>query len=206
MGVVVAGGACVAILVGMLVSHGLPLWVGEPVRLAVEPVDPRDLFRGDYVILSYPIQRLEAGTDEAAEVKLVGEGWEEAWEEWKDWRGARGEVLYVQLEEGPAAGGKAGLPGVPGVHRAVSVSWEPVDGKVNLRGLVVWMDRRGEEGRLGLMMNYGIDAFFVEEGSGRPIEAAIRERAGSVEAEVMVGPGGAARVRALIVNGQRIGG
>ena len=31
------------------------------IRLAVIPVDPRDFFRGDYVILSYGISRLDAG-------------------------------------------------------------------------------------------------------------------------------------------------
>ncbi len=34
---------------------------GEEVLLETEPIDPRDLFRGDYVILNYKINRLEAG-------------------------------------------------------------------------------------------------------------------------------------------------
>ena len=32
---------------------------GQAILLDVEPVDPRDLFRGDYVILSYPISRMK---------------------------------------------------------------------------------------------------------------------------------------------------
>lgn len=43
----------VAILVVMIVLDGLPLVLGERVRLKVVPVDPRDLFRGDYVVLDY---------------------------------------------------------------------------------------------------------------------------------------------------------
>ena len=35
-----------------------PLIVGETILLQVEPVDPRDLFRGDYVALSYAINRV----------------------------------------------------------------------------------------------------------------------------------------------------
>jgi uncharacterized membrane-anchored protein len=36
-------------------------WIetGEKIMLRVEPVDPRDLFRGDYVSLSYEISSLD---------------------------------------------------------------------------------------------------------------------------------------------------
>lgn len=42
---------------------GIKEWTlrtGTEVLLAVRPVDPRDLFRGDYVILSYEISRVDA--------------------------------------------------------------------------------------------------------------------------------------------------
>src|SRR4051812_47061229 len=42
----------------MIVIHALPLWVGETILLKVEPLDPRDLFRGDFVILNYEINRI----------------------------------------------------------------------------------------------------------------------------------------------------
>jgi uncharacterized membrane-anchored protein len=35
-----------------------PLWSGETILLRVVPVDPRDMFRGDYVILGYEFSRL----------------------------------------------------------------------------------------------------------------------------------------------------
>lgn len=37
-----------------------PLWFGQPVRLATLPVDPRSLFRGNYVRLNYAIGRIGA--------------------------------------------------------------------------------------------------------------------------------------------------
>jgi len=40
------------VLGGMIALHAAPLWFGETVLLKVEPVDPRGLMRGDYVILS----------------------------------------------------------------------------------------------------------------------------------------------------------
>ena len=41
----------------MMVRPLMTLTTGETILLRVVPVDPRDLFRGDYVILSYEISR-----------------------------------------------------------------------------------------------------------------------------------------------------
>ncbi|MRI33035.1 hypothetical protein EOPP23_08570 [Endozoicomonas sp. OPT23] len=45
----------VAILAGMWVKAGIPLWTGSEIRLETKPVDPRSLFRGNYARLSYDI-------------------------------------------------------------------------------------------------------------------------------------------------------
>lgn len=42
----------------MIVDRAAVLRHGREVLLKVEPVDPRDLLRGDYVILSYGISRI----------------------------------------------------------------------------------------------------------------------------------------------------
>jgi uncharacterized membrane-anchored protein len=52
-------GVQVAILLLMIVLDGLPLVLGERIKLNVVPVDPRDLFRGDYVVLNYDFTRVE---------------------------------------------------------------------------------------------------------------------------------------------------
>ena len=46
-----------AVLGGLFVYSQYPLWVGTEVRLATVPVDPRDLFRGQYVRLNYALSR-----------------------------------------------------------------------------------------------------------------------------------------------------
>jgi uncharacterized membrane-anchored protein len=46
-------GLQIVILVLMIVLDGLPLVFGQRLLLKVVPVDPRDLFRGDYVVLDY---------------------------------------------------------------------------------------------------------------------------------------------------------
>jgi uncharacterized membrane-anchored protein len=46
---------------GMIAVDSAPYVFGETIRLKVQPVDPRDLFRGDYVILGYDFSRQNSG-------------------------------------------------------------------------------------------------------------------------------------------------
>jgi uncharacterized membrane-anchored protein len=49
------------VLVGMILGRTVPYFGGRSVLLQVVPVDPRDLFRGDYVTLGYDISRPHGG-------------------------------------------------------------------------------------------------------------------------------------------------
>lgn len=49
----------VIIIIGLIASKEFILRTGDEVLLKTVPVDPRDLFRGDYVILRYEISRLD---------------------------------------------------------------------------------------------------------------------------------------------------
>jgi len=49
----------VLILAAMTVQPLLTLFLGQEVKIKTQPVDPVDLFRGDYVILSYEINDLK---------------------------------------------------------------------------------------------------------------------------------------------------
>ena len=51
-------GLQLVVLIGMIVFKAMPLWTGEPILLRVVPVDPRDMFRGDYVAISYDFSRI----------------------------------------------------------------------------------------------------------------------------------------------------
>lgn len=187
-----AGAICLAILFGMLVGHAWPLWTGEVVRMKVQPVDPRDLFRGEFVRLSTPANRLVMGEKPATPSEITepihvrGAG---------DWSGAdpgyrnvpRGTVIHVQLE-----------PDAAGEFQAVSISPEPVAGARNLRGRVSSWDSGV------LVVNYGLDAFFMQEGAARPIEDAIRAGR-NVQMDVAIAASGRARIRNLVVDGQEVG-
>lgn len=82
-----AAGLALTITAQMLVlateylSSVWPLWFGTPITLQTQPIDPRSLFRGNYVRLSYGISSLEAATateplreGEVGYVTLVKEG------------------------------------------------------------------------------------------------------------------------------------
>lgn len=67
--------AMVGVVLGTIAWNEWKLSTGTEIRLQVEPVDPVDFFRGEYVRLAYPISR----------VTLDDSGWE------------RGDVVYVPL-------------------------------------------------------------------------------------------------------------
>lgn len=47
------------VLTTEFVSSVWPLWFGKPILLKTVPVDPRSLFRGNYVLLNYEISVLD---------------------------------------------------------------------------------------------------------------------------------------------------
>src|SRR3954465_2772482 len=78
--------AQLVILVAMIAVRALPLLTGQTVLVRVQPVDPRDLFRGDYVILSYDFSRLPR--EEIAALSDPEHG---------GWKKLEGRAIYVPL-------------------------------------------------------------------------------------------------------------
>ncbi len=48
------------ILTGMYVNAGIPLWTGNEIKIKTIPVDPRSMFRGNYVRLRYEFTEIES--------------------------------------------------------------------------------------------------------------------------------------------------
>jgi len=71
----------VLLLTGMIIYRQYWVHTGQRIILVTEPVDPRDIFRGDYVRLSYEISRLDLNKLGVKE------------------RFKRGEKIYVHLEK-----------------------------------------------------------------------------------------------------------
>jgi uncharacterized membrane-anchored protein len=117
---------------------------GIVVLLESGPVDPRDLLRGDYVILSYKISVLPA--------TLFAQAPTDA---------SIGMPVFVRLE-------KRGE-----FHEAVGASLSPLEpdaGHPVLRGTISNRSWVGDErGRVeSVRVAYGLERYYVREGTGRP--------------------------------------
>ena len=156
--------AQLAVLLGMIALRAAPLVTGRTVLVRVEPVDPRDLFRGDYVILSYGFSRTSLDSIGGLSTK-----------ERSSWKKLQGRPVYVTL-----------VPDSNGVHyRAEKVTVVKPESGLFIKGQ---MERYGS-------MNFGIESYFVQEGTGRVYEEAIRHR--KLSAELAVSPSGQAALKGL---------
>ena len=161
-------GLQLAVLLFMTAKGTLILVRGEVYYVRVQPVDPRDLMRGDYVILSYEFSRLpnDHRVDWFGDEKgFGGPGLIEL----------RNRPIYVSLEN--EADGKH--------WRAARFSLQkPAHGPF-LRGT---LNQRG-------LLEFGIEQYFVQEGKGREYEDAVRSR--RLSAEIAITPEGSASMRGL---------
>lgn len=143
------------VLTGMIAGNALPHWGSRVILLRVVPVDPRDLFRGDYVNLSYEISRPPSGPSEGLQTSP-------ALTDRRDWQGRE---VYVTLA--PDADGEH-------YHASRFSTAVPPPRTLFIAGTVT--DR--------FRITYGIESYFVEEGEGKKYEEAIREHRLSAEVAV----------------------
>lgn len=162
------------VLIAMVVMHGLPYVVGDRILLKVVPVDPRDMFRGDFVVLSYEISRLPP----------EGIPGIQPYHFWWSRRAYQSEetndrTVYVTVE-----------PDADGRHwRATKYSTErPTTGKY-LRGNYTARS-------FGNPLQFGIEAYFVEEGQGKELEALRNSQ--HLSAEIALAPWGQAKLVRLV--------
>lgn len=143
---------------------------GREMVLDTIPVDPRSLFRGDYVILNYPISSLEPAT-------LDG-----------DDEFARGDMAFVTLRKSDA-----------GTWEAVSLS-RSYPPEASTSGGMVLRGKARYDGGKTLLMDYGIESYFVPEGEGKALEGLVRER--KLQVLLAVASDGEAAIKGLLVDGE----
>lgn len=154
---------------------------GRKIVVKAVPVDPRDLFRGDYVTLRYNFSRIDRAhiQDALGDMNL------------------RGRKVYVRLK--PPVGA-ATTPETNLDWRAVEVRRRPfaalAPDEIMLAGHIE------DHSAQTLDINYGCETFFVPEGKGKPIEQKIREHQVTVELSV-TGRGEAQPVK-LFIDGQAV--
>lgn len=158
------------------------LHFGKEVMLRVVPVDPRDLFRGDYVILSYGISVISADqrvfysygdtyqdsvyTGNTLYITLIKDG--------DYYKG--GNIYKTKPEEGLFIKGTA-----ESGRRSYS------DDEIN---------------NTGVRISYGIENFFVPEGEGKAIESERNQNKVAVKA--VINSYGNASIKELYINGKKV--
>ena len=169
----------VALLTLMIVDRVQILREGTEVTLQSRPVDPRDLLRGDYVVLGYDISQLPAGS-------LLNQP-----------TGTSNPIVFVKL-----------APNRDGLYEAVSVHADAVavaSPEVLIRGRVAYGATCGSNGRAfcdKLQVRYNLESYFVPEGEGRKLEQDRNQRKLTVVAAVL--PSGRAAIKRLLVDGEPI--
>jgi uncharacterized membrane-anchored protein len=163
------------VLAYMIESRASILRNGQEIVLETVPVDPRDLLRGDYVILSYPLSQIE-------NAKIAGT--------MPPSNGSK--PVYIAL-----------VPGEGGRHVFSRASWQPfadlMPGEVLLTGKTPEGFYIGTE---TVPLTFGIERYYVPEGEGRPIEDGVREKA--VDVLVAVAGDGRAQIKSLRLEGQTL--
>jgi uncharacterized membrane-anchored protein len=166
-----------ALLVLMVSDRVQILREGREVTLQTQPVDPRDLLRGDYVVLRYDISQLPAGA-------LAGQPSAE-----------RNPIVFVKL-----------APNAAGLYEAVSVHATPVAvnaPEILIRGRVTYSC--GSANRTfcdKLTIRYGLESYFVPEGEGKKLEQARNQQKLRVVAAVL--PSGRAAIKRVLLDGEPV--
>jgi hypothetical protein len=172
---------CAASLIGLVVSEGLAREGGQEITLPMAAVDPRALLSGHYVQLNFT-QRLEP-TDACPQ----GGDW--------DWVALRPEGdIHV------AAGGAESR------ELAQLVGPLPVKGSFTCSPPTPAAD--GVEAAPGwLTLDLGVERFHINQADAMRIERVLREQRPDEEtrafAILSVGRDGRARLRALLIDGER---
>ncbi len=167
--------------------------------LQINPVDPNDVFKGDYVILNYDISDLRVyyfSSEDAIPVT--------------------NQQVYVTLEnyygyktysasndpisnKFPNLNDPAKQVAVKGVVRNANndqSKWDNRSTNVDIKGIE---ESYGENYQIN--MEYGIEQYYVEQGKGGEIEEAIRKNPNQAFAICKVDKDGNIRVTGLEING-----
>jgi uncharacterized membrane-anchored protein len=149
---------------------------GREIVLPIVPVDPRDLFRGDYVELGYDVGRVPAHLLEGPPP-------------------SRHAVCYVTLEKGQDG---AWLP----VKLTPDRPQEASANRIVLKGRSQFGWWAGQAGTANAVnyVRYGIEHYFVPQGEGSRLEALARDK--KLAILIAVDDRGNAAIKGLLIDGR----
>jgi uncharacterized membrane-anchored protein len=161
-----------AVLAYMVVDRLRLLKSGREITLPIVPVDPRDLFRGEYVRLGYNAGSLPTAL-------LDGPA------------PAGNAAFYVVLEKAPDG---AWNP----IKIALGMPQETSPEHIVLKARARYWPARSSANAT-VQVRYGIESYFVPEGQGKRLEQLAREK--KMAALVAVDGGGNAAIKGLVIEG-----
>jgi len=167
-----------AVIGYMVESRASILRSGADIKLKTLPVDPRDLLRGDYVILSYPISTIPKSI-------VTGEGPKHSTRT----------SLFVRLKpeaDGLWAAVEASFAALPAEEGSVVLRTQPFDYYAASDGGVPDT----------LFVQYGIERYYVPEGEGKVLEDARNQE--ELEVEARVSKDGTPQIARLILRGEPV--
>ena len=183
--ILIVGALCVLGLVGIVVRESMARDAGTEILLAIEAVDPRTLLQGHYVTLDIR-ERLEPEAPCPPTNAAPNQGWVALAPDGDTYHAVRGAGLREEAETPGAILARGGLyceeasPGVLGVGS---------------RPAFVTLD-------------LGINQFYVDQTHAERIDRILREQRPGDEARVYaivsIGQDGRARLKGLIVDGERL--
>lgn len=168
-----------AALFNMVYERHRLLTSGRELTLSVRPLDPRDIFRGDYVTLGYDISTLKRSDVESDPGSKAL---------------AQGAEAYVTMSPQPDGGWTQ-------TRLGSAFPSEIRSGDIVLKGRVLSTWKSQDSAETIVNVRYGIEKYFVPEGTGRALEDKVR--AHKIEAIVAVAPDGTAALKGLVVDGER---
>ncbi len=163
-----------AILGYMIQSRASILKNGTEIVLKTEPIDPRDLLRGDYVTLGYSISQF-AATEISGDFNTFLD---------------EATPVYVALKKDDDGSWQKSRVSITRIS-----DLKPDEILIAGRSISGFSPQTSDNVRV----NYGIERFYVPEGEGKPIEEAQGER--RIDAVLMVDANGRAQMKALRDNG-----
>jgi uncharacterized membrane-anchored protein len=165
----------IAILFSMVVLQNIRLASGRHIIVKTVPIDPRSLFRGDFIKLNYEFSRISFDRIKSAEKYFYP-----------------GDKIFVKLAQVAEQWG------------IVSASDKPLKAEkpneVVILGVVQRVSGWGKDKFVEI--EYGIESYFLPEGRGRYIEQEISQK--RVKVELSVDKKGYASVYRLFIDDKEV--
>ena len=163
------------------------------ITLQTQPIDPRDIFRGDYVILDYEISHLTENTTKRNGSDKTTCCYYEFWEETdKD--------VYVFLKPAGQVWQAFGISSSYDGDNVLTDNDANLTEFIRIKGKLTTIDNierfDGEENFRELEITYGIENYFVQVDTGKIIETAD-----DVKVNVKVNKHGDSQIESLLVDG-----